>query len=75
MRITVKLKLAAAFGAIIVLSGVTAGLGISNLQSLNAAIDNLLKGPVARLEAANQLYDILVAVSRAERSELASPNA
>ena len=68
MRITVKAKLAAAFSTVIILSGITAWLGITNLGSLNATMDSLLAGPVERLGAAKGLQvDLLLAV-RAEKN-------
>ena len=73
MRITVKAKLGMAFAAIIVLSSITAAIGISSLGSLNATIDDLLQGPVQRVTLANLAYTNLLALSRAERSVLASP--
>jgi methyl-accepting chemotaxis protein len=75
MRITVKSKLGMAFAAVIVFSAITAGIGISSLASLNATIDELLKGPVQRAALAELVYTNLLAISRAERSVLASPTA
>ena len=49
MRITVRAKLALAFSFIIVLSAVTAWLGISNLASINATLDRVVQGPAQRL--------------------------
>jgi methyl-accepting chemotaxis protein len=49
MRITVKLKLGLAFGAVIVLSVITAWLGIANLASVNATLDRVVQGPTQRL--------------------------
>jgi methyl-accepting chemotaxis protein len=49
MRITVKTKLGLAFAAVIVLSGITAWLGISNLSSLNTTMEDLVVGPVQRI--------------------------
>ncbi len=73
MRITVKSKLGMAFAAVIVLSTITAAIGVSSLASLNATIDDLLRGPVQRVTLANQIYTDLLAISRAERSALAAP--
>ena len=70
MRITVKTKLGLAFGTIIVLSGVTAWLGITSLASLNSAMAALMAGPVERIEMASGLkVDLLLAV-RAEKDLL-----
>jgi len=52
MRITIKLKLAAAFGFVILLLVGSAVYGIISLGSLNDAIGNLIDGPARRLELA-----------------------
>ncbi|OWO92688.1 chemotaxis protein [Rhizobium esperanzae] len=52
MRITIKLKLAAAFGFVILLLVGSAVYGILSLSSLNDAIGNLISGPAKRLELA-----------------------
>ncbi len=49
MRITIKLKLALAFAVVIVLSGITAWLGVSSLAALNETIDHVFAVDVARL--------------------------
>jgi methyl-accepting chemotaxis protein len=62
-----------AFAAVIALSTITAAVGVSSLGSLNATIDDLMRGPVERVTLANLVYTNLLAVSRAERSSLAAP--
>ncbi|EJZ18383.1 methyl-accepting chemotaxis protein [Rhizobium sp. Pop5] len=52
MRITIKLKLAAAFGFVILLLVGSAAYGILSLGSLNDALGNLVSGPAKRLELA-----------------------
>ncbi|NYT33820.1 methyl-accepting chemotaxis protein [Rhizobium sp. WYCCWR 11128] len=52
MRITIKLKLAAAFGFVILLLVGSAVYGIISLSSLNNAVGNLVSGPAKRLELA-----------------------
>ncbi len=47
MRATIKLKLALAFGGVVVMAAVMAILAITNLSSLNTDITNMVKGPVA----------------------------
>ena len=42
MRITVKLKLAAAFGVLVVLMSITAWLGISNMGKIDHNLEELL---------------------------------
>ena len=52
MRITIKLKLAAAFGFVILLLVGSAVYGIISLSSLNDAVSELISGPAKRLELA-----------------------
>ncbi|MDR9783758.1 methyl-accepting chemotaxis protein [Rhizobium redzepovicii] len=52
MRITIKLKLAAAFGFVILLLVGSAVYGIFSLSSLNDAVSDLIAGPAKRLELA-----------------------
>ncbi|KPH05663.1 methyl-accepting chemotaxis protein [Rhizobium acidisoli] len=52
MRITIKLKLAAAFGFVILLLVGSAVYGIISLSSLNDAVSDLVSGPAKRLELA-----------------------
>jgi methyl-accepting chemotaxis protein len=68
MRITVKLKLGLAFAGVIVLSGITAWLGVSNLSSLNARLDSVLQGPVQRLSLSQDLSEELLTIVRAEKN-------
>jgi len=68
MRFTIKLKLGLAFGAIIVLAAVMAGIGISSLTSLNATMQDVLQGPVQRAEWEEQLHRMLLAIVRAEKN-------
>ncbi len=68
MRISVKLKLGLTFGIVIVLSGITAWLGISNLAALDATMESLLAGPVQRINIARDLNGILLSAIRAEKN-------
>src|SRR5229473_238198 len=70
MRVTIKLKLAMAFTTIILLSVATAGLGINSLSALNATLEEMVQGPVTRLQAAQELIFDLSQVARAERNML-----
>ena len=67
MRVTVKLKLGLAFATVIILSAMTAWLGISNLSSLNARLDWVLQGPTQRIVESLRLSTELVEAVRAER--------
>jgi methyl-accepting chemotaxis protein len=68
MRITVKAKLALAFSLIILLSAVTALLGINNLSLLNATLDNMVRGPMQRVIVSQELSEQLLAIVRAEKN-------
>ncbi len=72
MRITIKSKLALAFSAIIIMSSVTAWLGISNLSSLNTRLDSLLEGPTQRLAMSLELSAQLLSVVRSQKNLILS---
>jgi methyl-accepting chemotaxis protein len=55
MRATIKLKLALAFGGVVVMAAVMAILAITNLSSLNTDITNMVKGPVASVNYASDM--------------------
>jgi methyl-accepting chemotaxis protein len=66
MRLTIKLKLAIAFAAVILLSGMMALLGIETLSSLNATMQEVLRGPEQRAQWEEQLHWTLLTIQRAE---------
>ncbi|HEX3992258.1 MAG TPA: methyl-accepting chemotaxis protein, partial [Acetobacteraceae bacterium] len=68
MRFTVKMKLGLTFGTVIVLSAITAWLGIANLGSLDATMESVLGGPVERIQLAQDLNNVLLSAIRAEKS-------
>jgi methyl-accepting chemotaxis protein len=68
MRITVKAKLGLAFAMVIILSGITAWLGVSNLASLNAKLDSVVQGPAQRLALSQDMSEELLMVVRAEKN-------
>jgi methyl-accepting chemotaxis protein len=68
MRATIKLKLALTFAVIILLAAAMAGLGISSLASLNTSMDDLIKGPVRRVQMAGDLNTQLLMIVRAEKN-------
>ncbi len=70
MRISVKLKLGLAFGAIIALAGVIAWLGASNLAALDERMKRVLAVPVERLQLGQDLHINLMLVIRAEKNLL-----
>lgn len=65
MRISIKLKLGMAFGIVIVLSAVTAGVGMNSLASINGLIDHLVQRTMQRTLLAEQLGSHLLRVERA----------
>src|SRR5690242_6469244 len=68
MRFPIKLKLALAFASIIVLSGLTAWVGISNLAFLDATLVRLLDGPAHRVELSLELNNELLSLVRSEKN-------
>jgi methyl-accepting chemotaxis protein len=68
MRATIKLKLAITFTVIIALVGAMAWLGINSLGSLNTSMDDMIKGPVQRVQKAGELETDLLTIVRAEKN-------
>jgi methyl-accepting chemotaxis protein len=68
MRFTIKMKLGIAFGLVILLALGMAGLAISNLYSLNAAISDIVAGPAKNLLNSGGLSDAVAASIRAEKN-------
>jgi methyl-accepting chemotaxis protein len=68
MRFTIKLKLALTFAVVILLSGATAWLGISNMAALDATLTRLVEGPVKRLEISQRTSLDLMRVVRNEKN-------
>ncbi|MEO3387232.1 methyl-accepting chemotaxis protein [Mesorhizobium sp. CAU 1741] len=66
MRFTIKLKLALGFGLLILMLAITAGYGIYSLSNLNQAITDMVQGPAARLERAQNLGDYQLRIARAQ---------
>ncbi len=55
MRASIKLKLASAFGFIILMLMVTAGYGIFSLGNLNETLEQVIQGPATRLKLTQTL--------------------
>jgi methyl-accepting chemotaxis protein len=55
MRASIKLKLASAFGFVILMLLATAAYGILSLSSLNDTLEHVLQGPAERLKLAQNL--------------------
>ena len=68
MRATIKMKLAVTFGIILILLAVVVGVSVSRLSTLNTAITDLIAGPAARLDRAQQVQVVFGTLSRNERS-------
>ncbi|WP_416064650.1 methyl-accepting chemotaxis protein [Rhizobium sp. ZK1] len=68
MRFTIKMKLGIAFGLVILLALGMAGLAITNLYSLNAAITDIVAGPAKNLLASGGLSDAVAGSIRAEKN-------
>jgi len=66
MRFTIKLKLAIAFGIIILMMAGTSIYAVMSLSSLSDAITSMIKGPAARLEAAQNLGNTQLRLARAQ---------
>ncbi len=72
MRFTIKAKLAAGFGVMILLLVGIAGLGIYSLGNLNQAITEVIGGPAKRLENSQQANIRLLESVRAEKNLILS---
>jgi methyl-accepting chemotaxis protein len=70
MRFTIKLKLALAFSAVILLLIVSTAFGINSVATTNSEGDAVVAGPVARLRAAQQLHIHMLNVVQAEKNML-----
>jgi methyl-accepting chemotaxis protein len=73
MRFTIKLKLALAFGFVIILLLGSAVYSIVSLSSLNTAISDLIAGPVARVDRALTLGNIQLRIVRTEMNMATAP--
>jgi len=75
MRLAIKFKLALAFAAVLVLSAMMAVLAISSLASVDATLEEIVSGPVQRLQLVQSLDADLLLENRAEKNVLlaASP--
>ncbi|EPY00164.1 methyl-accepting chemotaxis protein, partial [Magnetospirillum fulvum] len=70
MRISVKVKLAAAFGVVILLLVIAAASALNGLSQLNETMDNLVNGPVKRLMLVEQMSQTGIELIRAEKNLL-----
>ncbi|MDO9710929.1 HAMP domain-containing methyl-accepting chemotaxis protein [Paracraurococcus lichenis] len=68
MRLTIKAKLAGAFGAVILLGVAATSLGISKLSAFNEEVEQMVQGPVQRMQLAKDIYSNLLLLVRAEKN-------
>jgi methyl-accepting chemotaxis protein len=68
MRFTIKLKLAVAFGLVIVLLIGAAAFGISGLSTMNSTLSTMLSGPVERMQTAQEVKMNLLDLARTEKN-------
>jgi methyl-accepting chemotaxis protein len=73
MRFTIRLKLGLTFAAIIVLSALSAALGISTLSSLNGSMREMVAGPVEKMQIAEEMSIDLLEMLRAEKNMILYP--
>jgi methyl-accepting chemotaxis protein len=72
MRASIKLKLASAFGFIILMLMVTAGYGVFSLGNLNDALEDVLQGPATRLKLTQTLSNEQLQQLRQQKNLLLS---
>ncbi len=70
MRFTIKQKLAATFGAIIVLGGITAFAGVSGLGAIDDSMNAFLTGPMTRVERLQKISTMFWEVVRQDKNVL-----
>ncbi len=75
MRMTIKLKLGLTFAVIIALSIITAFVSINSLGSLDSGLKAMVKGPVQRLQLAQDAFTDLLLIARAEKNMLLAKTA
>jgi methyl-accepting chemotaxis protein len=75
MRFTIKAKLAAGFGMMIILLIGVAGLGVYSLGNLNQEITDVIAGPAKRLENSQQGKIRLLESVRAEKNMILATGA
>jgi methyl-accepting chemotaxis protein len=74
MRFTIKAKLAASFGLLLVLMLAVSGYGLYSLNTLNQAITDVIEGPAARLENAQALGNFQLRIARAQMNLATATN-
>jgi methyl-accepting chemotaxis protein len=75
MRLTIKLKLALAFGMLVLLLAGATTFGIAELNKINDAEGAVIQGPVARLRNAEEMNIALLQIVQGEKAMAISDNA
>jgi methyl-accepting chemotaxis protein len=74
MRFTIKLKLALAFGLVILLLIGAAGYGIIGLSTMNTTLVQIVRGPVASMRLAGDVRAELLELVRSEKNIILEPD-
>jgi methyl-accepting chemotaxis protein len=74
MRATIKFKLGAAFGFVILMLLATAGYGIFSLSHLNDTLESVIQGPAERLKLAQNLSNEQLQQIRHQKNLLLASN-
>ncbi|PWC54459.1 methyl-accepting chemotaxis protein [Azospirillum sp. TSA6c] len=72
MRISIKAKIVAAFGTVILLSAATAGIALNGLSDLNQKIEELVSVSSQRINIARQMPATVYLIQREEKNFLLS---
>jgi methyl-accepting chemotaxis protein len=72
MRISIKAKIVAAFGTVILLSAATAGIALNGLSDLNEKIEQLVSVSTQRINVARQIPTLVYLIQREEKNFLLS---
>jgi methyl-accepting chemotaxis protein len=75
MRLTIKVKLAAAFALMVVLLLSTVGLGLYSLSNMKQTLSDIIEGPAKRQELGLNGYVAMVEAIRAQKNMLLASNA
>ncbi|WEJ58314.1 methyl-accepting chemotaxis protein [Devosia sp. FJ2-5-3] len=68
MRLTIKTKLAATFSAVVLLSGVSMFVAITNFGTMKSTLDDIIDLDFAGATAANELQERVTRIGRDQRS-------
>ncbi|MBI1209203.1 MAG: HAMP domain-containing protein, partial [Azospirillum sp.] len=75
MRFTIKARLAAAFATILLLTGIIAYIGITNLAAENSRFNGVLTGPTERQRLALELSNEIAMLARLEKNAILETDA